>query len=40
VSRLALIEGRPVIEAEINPLMVRADGVVAVDGLVILREET
>jgi len=40
VSRLALIEGQTVIEAEINPLMVRADGVLAVDGLVILKEET
>jgi acyl-CoA synthetase (NDP forming) len=40
VSRLALIEGQPVIEAEVNPLLVRADGVVAADGLVILREET
>jgi succinyl-CoA synthetase beta subunit len=39
VSRLALVENQPVIEAEINPLMVRADGVVAVDGLVILRKE-
>jgi acyl-CoA synthetase (NDP forming) len=40
VSRLALIEGQPVMEAEINPLMVRADGVVAVDALMLLREET
>jgi hypothetical protein len=39
VSRLALIEGQRVIEAEINPLMVRADGVLAVDGLLILMEE-
>ena len=38
MSRLALIEGQPVLEAEINPLLVRADGVVAVDGLVLLRE--
>ena len=38
VSRLALIEGQPVAEAEINPLMVRADGVLAVDGLVVLKE--
>ena len=37
VSRLALLAGQPVAEAEINPLMVRADGVVAVDGLVILK---
>ena len=35
VSRLALLEGQPVAEAEINPLMVCADGVVAVDGLVL-----
>jgi hypothetical protein len=40
VSRLALIENQPVIEAEINPMMVRTDGVVAVDALVILRDET
>ncbi|MNT25330.1 hypothetical protein D3C72_1608440 [compost metagenome] len=33
-SRLALIAGARVEEAEINPLFVRADGVVAVDGLV------
>ena len=37
VSRLALLEGQLVAEAEINPLMVCADGVVAVDGLVVLR---
>ena len=42
VSRLALLAGQPVAEAEINPLMVRATeggtaGVVAVDGLVVLR---
>ena len=30
-SRLALVEGRPVAEAEINPLIVRRQGVVAVD---------
>ncbi len=40
VSRLALVENQPVVEAEINPLMVRTDGVVAVDGLAILRGET
>ena len=33
-SRLALMEDMRVEEAEINPLFVRADGVVAVDGLV------
>ncbi|ARP84270.1 acyl-CoA synthetase [Bordetella genomosp. 8] len=32
-SRLAEVEGVQVAEAEINPLFVRADGVVAVDGL-------
>jgi len=37
VSRLALLEGQPVIEAEINPLLVREDGVVAVDGLVVMK---
>jgi acyl-CoA synthetase (NDP forming) len=36
-SRLALIRGVRVAEAEINPLFVRAQGVVAVDGLVILQ---
>jgi len=43
VSRLALIEDQPVSEAEINPLLVRADGVLALDGLVVLKgleEET
>ncbi len=37
VSRLALLEGQPVAEAEINPLMVCAEGVLAVDGLVLFR---
>ena len=37
VSRLALLEGQPVAEAEINPLLVGADGAVAVDGLVVLK---
>jgi acyl-CoA synthetase (NDP forming) len=36
-SRLALAQGRPVLEAEVNPLIVRADGVVAVDALVTRR---
>ena len=36
VSALALVPG--VAEAEINPLMVRADGVVAVDALVVFEE--
>jgi acyl-CoA synthetase (NDP forming) len=39
VSRLALIAGRPIAEAEINPLMVSAEGVLAVDAVVILDEE-
>ena len=34
VSRLALARGRPVLEAEINPLLVKASGVVALDALV------
>jgi acyl-CoA synthetase (NDP forming) len=34
LSRLALVEHRPVREADINPLIVKADGVVAVDALV------
>lgn len=40
VSRLALLPGQPVEEAEINPLIVRAEGsgVIAVDGLVTLKE--
>ena len=38
VSRLALLPGQPVAEAEINPVMVLADAVVAVDGLVALKE--
>ncbi len=38
LSRLALVKGRPVREAEINPLLVRGDGVVAVDALVALKE--
>lgn len=39
LSRLALVKGRPVREAEINPLIVQADGVVAVDALVV-RQKT
>jgi acyl-CoA synthetase (NDP forming) len=38
LSRLALARGRPVREAEVNPLMVKADGVVAVDALVARKE--
>jgi len=39
LSRLALIAGRPVAEGEINPLIVKREGVVAVDGLVVLKEQ-
>jgi hypothetical protein len=35
-SRLAWLPGLPVQEAEINPMLVKGDGVVAVDGLVIM----
>ena len=38
LSRLALVAGRRVREAEVNPLMVKRDGVVAVDALVALKE--
>ena len=38
LSRLCLIENRPVAEAEINPLIVKSDGVAAVDGLVVPKE--
>ena len=37
-SRLALLPGLPISEAEINPLIVKEDGVVAVDGLLVLKE--
>ncbi len=37
-SRIALRPGRPVAEAEINPMIVKRDGVVAVDGLVVMKE--
>lgn len=36
-SRLALLEGRPIAEAEANPLIVRREGVVAVDARVVLK---
>ena len=36
-SRLALVQGRPVAEAEINPLIVKAHGVVAVDARLVLK---
>ncbi len=38
LSRLALMPGQPVAEAEINPLIVKSKGVVAVDGLVVLKD--
>jgi len=38
MSRLALVEGRPVAEAECNPVLVKAEGVVAVDSLVVMKE--
>ena len=38
LSRLALAPGRPVREAEVNPLIVKREGVVAVDALVALKE--
>ena len=39
VSRLALLSGQPVAEAEINPLIVKGEGVVAVDGLVVMKDQ-
>jgi acyl-CoA synthetase (NDP forming) len=38
LSRLALLPGRPIAEAEINPMIVKAAGAVAVDGLVMLKD--
>ncbi len=38
-SRLALFAGRPLREAEANPVIVRQNGVVAVDALAVLKEE-
>ena len=38
MSRLALVAGRPVAEAECNPVLVKAKGVVAVDSLVVMKE--
>jgi len=38
LSRLALARGRPVAEAEINPVIVKRQGAVAVDGLVVPKE--
>ncbi|MGB7543453.1 MAG: acetate--CoA ligase family protein, partial [Burkholderiales bacterium] len=39
LSRLALVTGQPVAEAEINPLIVKGIGVVAVDGFVVMKEQ-
>ena len=39
MSRLALLAGRPVREAEANPVIVKAQGAVAVDALVVMKEE-
>ena len=39
ISRLALVAGRPVREAEANPVIVKAHGVVAVDALAVMKEE-
>ncbi len=38
MSRLALVAGRPVAEAECNPVIVKASGAVAVDGLIVMKE--
>jgi acyl-CoA synthetase (NDP forming) len=38
LSRLALVRGRPIAEAEINPVIVKRQDAVAVDGLVVLKE--
>jgi succinyl-CoA synthetase beta subunit len=40
LSRLALIDGAAVAEAEINPLIVKGEGrgVTAVDGLIVLAD--
>ncbi|HXR58083.1 MAG TPA: acetate--CoA ligase family protein [Burkholderiales bacterium] len=38
ISRLALVAGRPVREAEANPVIVKKKGAVAVDALVVLKE--
>jgi len=39
LSRLALCAGRPVREAEANPVIVRREGVAAVDALAVMKEE-
>ena len=38
-SRLALVPGQPVVEAEINPLFIQADQVIAVDGVIRLQDK-
>jgi acetate---CoA ligase (ADP-forming) len=38
MSRLALVPGRPVAEAECNPVIVKAQGAVAVDALLAMKE--
>src|SRR5690606_3704464 len=38
ISRLACIPDQPVTEAEINPLFIQADKVVAVDGVIRLKD--
>ena len=38
VSHLAFIAAPKIREAEINPLIVKVDGVVAVDGLIVLAQ--
>ena len=37
-STISLLKNRPISEAEINPLIVKSDGVVAVDGLLVLKD--
>src|SRR5690606_33504995 len=38
ISRLACVPGQPVTEAEINPLFVQAERVIAVDGVIRLKD--
>jgi hypothetical protein len=39
LSRLALVPGRPVAEAECNPVIVKAQGAIAVDALLVMKEQ-
>jgi len=39
ISRLALLAGRPVREAEANPVIVQPEGVLAVDALAVMKED-